>query len=451
MKLYPPEPQIDLYREGFQSKDLLNRQPTSKSLSSLVERFEDPLVIVLDGPWGSGKSYFLRRWVGAHTLENEGSATTVYFDAFANDFLDDPLTGLVAAINERIPAGKDRKALKKLKGAAAQLARPALRVALAAATAGITELTGNVLDAAAATGSNDIENAIDQFWKREDGKREAMKQVEESLIKITSRAEGEAPKLVIVIDELDRCRPDYALAVLETIKHFFAVPNVHFVLGVNFDALKHSVEARYGHNIDAESYLRRFVSLTLRFRQPNPSTERRPERQIYLSHQAKVMGLPKEIVEALEIQIGLNGKVGASSIRDMNRVLMHAALMEDINRFSQLPFGIRTLLISLLLLKVLDQKLYEKASNRQIHLSDIKEFYGISIREIDPNPASRGSYNHSAASLNALWEFLLSDDNVQHDESISRSFGMFRCTPSEIDFRDLTSRNFDYLHLNELG
>ena len=88
MKLFPPDPEIKLYETGFGDSDPFNRVETGKSLSSLVERIEDPLVIALDGGWGSGKTWFLKRWVGAHKLENGGNATTVYFDAFAHDRRD---------------------------------------------------------------------------------------------------------------------------------------------------------------------------------------------------------------------------------------------------------------------------------------------------------------------------------------------------------------------------
>jgi predicted KAP-like P-loop ATPase len=70
-------------------------------------------------------------------------------------------------------------------------------------------------------------------------------------------------KLVIVVDELDRCRPDYALNLLEVIKHFFDVPNVHFVLGVNLKELSNSVRARYGANSNAEKYLQKFITVAM--------------------------------------------------------------------------------------------------------------------------------------------------------------------------------------------
>ena len=71
--------------------------------------------------------------------------------------------------------------------------------------------------------------------------------------------------LIIVVDELDRCRPDYALSVLEIVKHFFNVKNVHFVLGVNLRALENSVEARYGTGIDANNYLKKFIHIKTSF------------------------------------------------------------------------------------------------------------------------------------------------------------------------------------------
>ncbi|MDQ7069378.1 MAG: P-loop NTPase fold protein, partial [Rhodobacterales bacterium] len=106
----------------------------------------------------------------------------------------------------------------------------------------------------------------EKLWEKEDGQRAAMKEFEEGLIAMTyPDGEGNKPrKIVIVIDELDRCRPDYALSLLEVIKHFFAVPHVHFVLGVNLAELQNSVRARYGAGIDAAKYLQKFVQVTLK-------------------------------------------------------------------------------------------------------------------------------------------------------------------------------------------
>ncbi len=127
MKLFPPEPNVDLYNEGFGDVNILQRQRVGQSLSNLLDGVDDPLVIALDGNWGTGKSFFLKRWVGAHTIENGSNATTVYFDAFANDYVSDPLPALVSALAERLPE-EDAETLQRVKSAAFKLAKPLARI-----------------------------------------------------------------------------------------------------------------------------------------------------------------------------------------------------------------------------------------------------------------------------------------------------------------------------------
>ena len=444
MKLFPPEPKVDLYNEGFGADDFLNRKPTGKALSDLVERIEDPLVIVLDGPWGSGKSYFLTRWVGAHTIENSGEATTVYFDAFANDFLDDPLTGLAGAVNERLPDNTDPKARRLFKGAIAKLRKPVVRTGMAALTAGLSEMSGPIVDAMISAGGSHLEQAVDDFWKREDGKREAMKEVERSLLSITQGANGlHANKLVIVIDELDRCRPDYALAVLETIKHFFAVSNVHFILGVNMVALEHSVRARYGNDIDAEGYLRRFISLTTRFPIPKPQTDDRTDARTYWLRQGRLMGLPSNLLENVDRQLALRGRPGVATIRDINRLLSLAALMPGGKEFNGMGAGYQIVIGSMLVARALQPSFFEKMRSRRVTVNDIRSFYGITDEQTDENSSRSGQYNQAAVMLIAFWQFLSSPENAQVDEQIARSFDGFSLRPREIDLDQLAREHFD--------
>ena len=77
--------------------------------------------------------------------------------------------------------------------------------------------------------------------------------------------------IVVLTDELDRCRPSYAIELLETSKHIFGVDHVVFVLAVNRAEIAHSVKALYGIEFDAEGYLRRFFDFDFRL----PSTDRR--------------------------------------------------------------------------------------------------------------------------------------------------------------------------------
>lgn len=257
--LKPSEPEIELYKQGFDGVCQLGRAEDGKKLSSLVEGISEPMVIAVDAPWGAGKTVFLKCWVGAHELENNGTAKTVFFDAFKNDFMDDPLVGLTSALSERLEAqDKKTKPLRKAKEAVSKLARPALRMGLAVATSGATEVAGAIVDAGLKAGSKELEDASKKFWQKEEGKRAAMQSFRTALEQLASKQ-----KLVIVVDELDRCRPDYALNLLEVIKHFFDVKNVHFVLGVNLKELANSVRARYGKDVQGERYLQKFITLSM--------------------------------------------------------------------------------------------------------------------------------------------------------------------------------------------
>ena len=78
--------------------------------------------------------------------------------------------------------------------------------------------------------------------------------------------------LIIAIDELDRCRPSYAIELLEMAKHFFSVDNIVFVLAIDKSQLTHAIKAIYGSNFDTIGYLRRFIDLD--FRLPAPDRTR---------------------------------------------------------------------------------------------------------------------------------------------------------------------------------
>jgi len=114
LPIYNPEMNISVNDDNF-DKDQLGRAGFGKRLTELVDRVNRPLVIALDGDWGSGKTTFLKMWCGAHTQDFKGSAKIVYFDSFQNDFLDDPLTSLVASIINEDAKTYQQKAINKVK------------------------------------------------------------------------------------------------------------------------------------------------------------------------------------------------------------------------------------------------------------------------------------------------------------------------------------------------
>ncbi|QPM89126.1 hypothetical protein PSAL_003370 [Pseudooceanicola algae] len=438
MRLTLPTAKCEIYVDGFSGQDLLGRAETGKQLTALVDRLEDPVVIALDGPWGSGKSYFLQRWAGAHHNEFSGNSTVIYLDAFKNDYLDDPLIALTAAIADRFEkaeeAGRGRS-WERAKRAAVSLSRPAFRIGLAMGTAGLSEVVGPALDAALKAAGEDIEQrAEDAFWAAEQSRRAAMEQFRGALDAITAGGEGEdeGSPIVIVVDELDRCRPDYALAMLEVAKHFFSVPRVHFVLGVNMNALQHIVRARYGVSVDAAEYLKRFVSIVLNLPESSDQYGRTVASYTYFEAVAARMEIPHSISKTLlGPHVKLLAKSGNLSLRDVERLLSHAVLVPDFESLIRYRSGYQVVVASCLILKALRPELYDAAIKNSIAIEQIDDFYGITAEMIGADQASRrsGKFSQDAMMINKCWSFIISggesEKSDEKRELLSRMFDEF--------------------------
>ena len=353
MRLFIPEPTIDVGKDGFDSIDMLGRKDHGKRLSDLLSAVEDPVVIAIDGGWGSGKTVFLKLWVGEHIKRPGNKDQVIYFDAFLNDYLDDPLIALVSEIVAN--ADKKRPAiLDRLKRAAVPISRIATRVALAAATSGISEVTNAAGDAAAKAAENELAKSAEAFWRKEDGRRAAMIEFRETLTEMARSLEG--GKLIIVVDELDRCRPDYALALLETIKHFFAVDNVHFVLGVNLEELQNTVRARYGMGTEAHNYLHKFIHLQMRL--PTHAGPRPEDTAavVHFDNIAEKMKIPENTRR--DIMSYFAFQAAQPSLREVERMASLAALSAP--SIENLPDGNRSVLCGALVLKVLNPPVYSR-------------------------------------------------------------------------------------------
>lgn len=413
MKFLPPNDDITLYEQGFED-DVLDRAKIGKSLSELVDRIEDPLVIALDGQWGAGKSFFLKRWVGAHKTENDGKAITVYFDAFANDCFGDPLVGLVAALGERLPKAQTK--MKGIRVAAAKVVRPAARAALALATFGATEALSDLGDAVVGSLSKDAETAVESFWKAEEGRRAAMEEFRAAIVALqkSEGADDDVRPLVIVVDELDRCRPDYALDVLEVIKHFFAVSKVHFILGVNLSALENSVKARYGSEIDAEAYLRKFINLT--FSLPDTVGDYDSKRAVpfYASHLTRKMGLKQKAADYVTDHLNIVEKSNTISVRDVGRVMSQISIFPDVVWDEQRTlYGWREAAISLAVAKIIKPSMYRKFLDATASEADLRDYFGapVLVTEEQGETGRNQLYDHKRAIRLWMWQHLCGATN----------------------------------------
>jgi predicted KAP-like P-loop ATPase len=276
VRLFPAQLEID-DNEGFTpEKDIFGRARIGAGLTNLISSMSDPTVIAVDGQWGCGKTTFLKMWAGS--LRQAGFPV-VYFDAFENDYIDDAFlaiaSGIIALAEEKKKAATSagRRLVKNAIGAGKVLLRSSLKLSVKAATfgaVGAADLEDTAKDLAAEA-SDLVDKHLGELLTKQKQKKDAIQGFRDALAELPSLlsdhpSDGELsrPKpLIFIIDELDRCRPSFALEILERVKHFFSVPNIHFVRGVHLDQLRNSVIVAYGPNIDAQTYLQKFIHLTL--------------------------------------------------------------------------------------------------------------------------------------------------------------------------------------------
>jgi hypothetical protein len=415
MKLFPQDNEVVLYETGFEG-DILDRKAISSQLSELVEKIEDPIVIALDDKWGAGKTYFLKRWVAAHQRDNGGTAITVYFDAFENDYLSDPLISIVSALSERIPA-KHRSLMKTWKSAASKLAKPAFGIALSLATFGAKQHLDEIGDVVAEATGSEVSEAVDGLWDHERKRKDALRLFKKSLAEMTQKQET---SIVFVVDELDRCRPDYALAILEVIKHFFSVSGVHFILGVNKEALQSSVRARYGDDIDAERYLRKFINVSFSLPRAFGSMGSESTISRYSSHLISEMSLPKKISERCANFISIVSKQNEVSLRDVGKVYSRIALLPKVVTEKEYMEGWIETLCMLLVVSVVEPNFHRKLLLGNATSAELRKFLGATkektLDRIDDQYNSEYDHNLTIWLASAIYVF--SADSVENDKDL---------------------------------
>ncbi len=244
--------------------DLLDRKQSIEALTRLVGSIEGPCVFAVDAPWGTGKTTFLRMW--KQHLRNRGFPV-IEFNAWETDFAEDPLVALTAEITASLEvylpenSGIDIRRIRNRAG----------KILLGAGSRLLQSATQGMIDLETILENNDEETPAETRIKTHLAVQQYIREFKDSLGIAASAVRGtdHDRSLVVVIDELDRCRPSYAIELLETAKHLFAVDNIVFVLAISRSALAHSVKIIYGTEFDAEGYLRRFFDVDFRLRAPN--------------------------------------------------------------------------------------------------------------------------------------------------------------------------------------
>ncbi|MCL7944059.1 P-loop NTPase fold protein [Marinobacter sp. ATCH36] len=234
---------------------------TGERLTNLVKQAEGPAVISLTAPWGTGKTSFLDMWSASLRLDG---AKVVKFSAWEVDYTHDALVALIQELSEQLTddGDSDSRSIELIKAKGGELLRHLGPLALKALTSGLVDING--VDEL-------TEKLVEKKLADHENAKLSATRFRESLSGYAKKLEEENNgfPLVIIVDELDRCRPNYAVELLESIKHFFNVDGVVFVIGVDIDQLGEAIKGHYGQGYDGHRYLNKFFHLQLKLPEPD--------------------------------------------------------------------------------------------------------------------------------------------------------------------------------------
>ena len=249
----------------FDKFDKLKLKPFAENLFQIIEKGLASSIwdmgqkgnysISLNAQFGNGKTAFLHMF--KHFIETKKSHHNVLFiNAWESDFSNEPVIAILSEFVNWLNDKKGPKHLEKnIKAIAAKiipvltiLGNPIIQNTTGFNIKGIIKGIKNILTN---QNSNIGQNIIANFKQRKKSIQDIKKYISE-YIKATKKP------LLIIVDELDRARPDYAVHFLEDMKHFFNIEDVVFLAAVNKQQMEATVKCLYGQELDFNGYYRKF-------------------------------------------------------------------------------------------------------------------------------------------------------------------------------------------------
>lgn len=291
----------------------LGREKIAISLTKIIKNvnIDNGFVISIDSPWGTGKTTFIDMWKAL--LEKEEEIICVKFNAWDSDFYNNPLVSILENLDETIDKDIEKitknfakESLENIKSNLKAKGKTLICDAIKSKTHGLIDI------------SKEKDN--NELLKKYNDLKEQNGKIKKGLMELKKEfGENNKLRIVFFIDELDRCRPDYAIKVLEVIKHFFSTKGYIFILSLDKSQLSKSISTIYGQGMDSEGYLRRFIDID--YPLPMPSKENYIETLLVKHSLDKNSVFIKKICEILNEEKNI-------SLRDLEKLFFKLKILE---------------------------------------------------------------------------------------------------------------------------
>lgn len=343
------EPPIN--SENIWEGDCFDRKGVAEDFTNIIKSINQPFVISINAPYGSGKSFFIKRW----QKQLEVESNTLYFNAWENDFIEKPLIPFVQQLLDSLEVGKNEEHIKNIK----ENAKNAICAITKIATNGLVDLKDFAKQDTTPDSIKDYKEMKDAIEAFKTSIKEYMSET--------------ASNMYIFIDELERCRPTFAIELLEHIKHLFNIDGVVFILSIDRSQLKHTIKNIYGQEMDGEGYLRRFIDLELTLPKPTQTQlqkfieELRTSLNIPTNNDTNILEGFSEFHHHIEL---LNHSFNLS-LRDIEHIYTEANIIATmLQGFKSYP----PILALLMCLKYKKKEIYNIAESYFLDIKNIAEF-----------------------------------------------------------------------------
>lgn len=238
-------------------EDVLDRQNFIQQvidLTKVVSENRKSCCFAIEGEWGSGKSFVLERiqeCLEKEKLNGRDQFFVAQYDCWKHDYYEEPVVAIISVLWEltdnyvnAIPDIVKKDFVSAAKNIMAKIF-----------TKMVESKTGVDIEGCFGTGGDDKE-IYDQYFGFDD----AIEQVRAALKEI-----AEDQTVVIIVDELDRCLPSYAIKVLERIHHiFYELENIVVIIAMEKKQIENSLHQIYGAGMDVDQYLKKFISFSIK-------------------------------------------------------------------------------------------------------------------------------------------------------------------------------------------